>query len=264
MNAAPAQARHVSTLALTRVLWRTFFFQAANNYERMQNVGFAFCMGPALSQLYEGPDLEAARKRHLGFFNSHPYLASAVLGASIRLEEQVAAGTIPPARVDAFKRMTMGPLAAVGDSFFWTCLKPFAATWAIAGALSGVLWAPLAFLALYNLFHLTVRLYGLAAGYRKGEAVVLTFNRMELPRLGARAQIGTGLFIGVIGALFIDRAARSSVALGDHIEPILFVALTVIFALSLKRKIPLAVLLYGFTAGCIALVLGLNVLFPLL
>lgn len=257
-------ARRVGRWTLFKVLCRTALFQAANNYERMQNVGFAYCMSPALSRLYTGADLAAAQRRHLGFFNSHPYLAAAVIGASIRLEEGVASGRIPATRVEGFKRMAMGPLAAVGDNFFWTCLKPFAAAWAIAGVLSGILWAPLAFLALYNLFHLGIRVYGLVAGYRLSEQVALEFNRMELPRLGQRGQLLTGAFVGAVAALLAERASRSEVALGDNIEPILFVTLTMIFALSLNRKISLVVLLYGFAAGCIALMLGLNALFPLL
>lgn len=264
MNSATSEPRRVGWPTMIRVLWRTFFLQAANNYERMQNLGFAYCMEPALARLYEGEARAEATRRHLSFFNSHPYLAAAVIGASIRLEEEIARGDTPPDRVVSFKRMVMGPLAAVGDNFFWTCLKPFGATWAIAGVLSGILWAPVAFLGLYNLFHLGIRVHGLSAGYRRGERVALEFNRMDLPRLGQRGQLLTGAFVGAIGALLAERAMHSEVALGDGIEPILFVTLTMIFALSLRRKLPVPALLYGFTAGCVALVLGLNALFPLL
>ena len=69
----------VSRFTLVRVLWRSFFFQAATNYERMQNVGFAYSMIPALTELYRGEDLKRAMARHLLFFNSHPYMADALL-----------------------------------------------------------------------------------------------------------------------------------------------------------------------------------------
>ena len=105
----------------------------------MQNIGFAYCMMPALKKLYSGDDLKQAAKRHLEFFNTHPYLAASLLGASIRIEEDIAAGTRSPDDVRTFKRVMMGPMAAIGDSFFWASLRPFVAAWTIMGVLSGIL-----------------------------------------------------------------------------------------------------------------------------
>ena len=51
---SPSYPAAIGHFVLLRVLWRSFFFQAANNYERMQNVGFAYCMLPALRKLYTG------------------------------------------------------------------------------------------------------------------------------------------------------------------------------------------------------------------
>ncbi len=262
--AAPEVARRIGTGTLLRVLWRSFFFQSATNYERMQNVGFAYCMLPALTQLYQGPALQAAMARHLEFFNTHPYMADALLGATVRLEEEVAAGQASAATVQSFKRCTMGPMAALGDSFFWSSLKPFGAAWAIAGVLTGIAWAPLAFLVLYNMFHLTIRIYGIFAGYRYGQRVVEQLNRFELPRLANRAHYLAGLFLGIGAALIADAAMHSTAALGDGLEPVLLALLTGIFLLCLKRKMPMLVLMYGFAGACVGLVLGLNALFPLI
>lgn len=265
MSAAAASAAPtVGTGTLLRVLWRSFFFLAATNFERMQNVGFAYAILPALRRLYRGRALDEAVQRHLAFFNSHPYMAGALLGAAVKLEEGIAAGERSPMEVEGFKRCMMGPFAAVGDSFFWASLRPFGAAWAVAGILSGVLWAPIAFLVLYNLFHLVVRAYGLFAGYRGAETIITRIERIELVRLADRLHIVAGVFLGATGALLADRAMRSPTALGDGLEPFLLVTLTVIFVLCIKRKMAMPVLLYGFTAGCIALMLGLNALFPLI
>lgn len=263
--AAPAQPRRrVGAFTLARVLWRSFFFLAVTNFERMQNVGFAYCMLPALQKLYQGDDLRAAMNRHLAFFNSHPYMAGALLGAAVRIEEQIAAGERPPAQVQAFKQCMMGPMAAIGDSFFWASLRPFGAAFAIAGVLSGVMWAPLAFLALYNLFHLGVRIYGVFGGYQNGERIIERLNRFELVRLADRTHYAAGLFLGATGALLVDAIRHGEAALGDGLEPFLLLVLTVIFLLCIKRKMPMPLLLYGFTAACLALVLGLNALFPIM
>lgn len=256
--------RRIGPLTLLRILWRTFFFQAATNFERMQNLGFAYCMLPALTRLYEGDALKRAMQRHLEFFNTHPYMADALIGASVRMEEEVAAGRRPPEQVVGFKRCMMGPMAAIGDSFFWASLKPFGAAWAIAGVLSGVHWAPLAFLFLYNLFHLTLRVYGLFAGYRMGERVFEKLNQLDLVRFADRSHYLAGAFLGVSAALLVDRASLAMPLGGAALESILLVALTVIFLLCLKRKLTMPLLLYGFSFACIGLVLLLNAWFPLL
>ena len=82
-------------------------------------------MTPALTRLYEGDQLKDALARHLEFFNSHPYMTGALLGASIRMEEAIARGERQPQDVQNFKRFMQGPMAAIGDSFFWSSLHHF-------------------------------------------------------------------------------------------------------------------------------------------
>ena len=70
------------------VCWRSTFLQGSWNYERMQNGGWAYSMIPALKKLYTTKeDRAAALKRHLEFFNTHPYLAAPILGVTLALEE---------------------------------------------------------------------------------------------------------------------------------------------------------------------------------
>ena len=114
---------------ILRNVWlRQFLLQGCWNYEGMQNVGFAYCMLPALREHYGGSPEELLRalKRHLEFFNTHPAMAGVILGASVRLEERVASGEIDPRTVGTFKVGLMGSLGAIGDSFFWGALKPMA------------------------------------------------------------------------------------------------------------------------------------------
>ena len=254
----------VSRWLLARVLFRSLFLQATTNFERMQNVGFGYCMAPVLKRLYTGEELQAAMRRHLEFYNSHPYMSAAVLGAAVRMETQIAAGELPAGRVSNFKRSMMGPMAAIGDSFFWSSLRPLSAALAVVSVLSGILWAPLALLLLYNFCHITVRIWGISAGYRLGEQVVMEIYRVNLPRFADLTHYVTAVFLGATGGLFVAQAQRSKVALGDGLEPILFVVLCLIFLLSLRRKISMPRLLYGFATGCLILVGVLNALFPLL
>ncbi|MDY0839749.1 PTS system mannose/fructose/sorbose family transporter subunit IID, partial [Lacticaseibacillus paracasei] len=70
-----------------KVWWRSTFIQGSWNYERMQNGGWAYTLIPALKRLYHTKeDRSAALKRHLEFFNTHPYLASPIIGVTMALE----------------------------------------------------------------------------------------------------------------------------------------------------------------------------------
>ncbi len=59
----------------------------------MQNGGWAFSMIPAIKNYTkQKEDRAAALKRHLEFFNTHPYIASPILGVTLALEEERANG----------------------------------------------------------------------------------------------------------------------------------------------------------------------------
>ena len=75
------------------IMLRSQFLQGSWNYERMQNGGWAYAIIPALKKLYPNKDdASAALKRHLEFFNTHPYIAAPILGVTLALEEERANG----------------------------------------------------------------------------------------------------------------------------------------------------------------------------
>src|SRR4051812_44586833 len=122
---SPAPPTRVSLWRMSRVFWRSLQLQAAWNPKGMQNLGFAYALWPAFKQLYPDPVArEAAIRRHMGTFNTHPYLAAAILGGVIHHELKVVRGEGPPEAGVAFKQALMGPLAALGDGFFWLSFRP--------------------------------------------------------------------------------------------------------------------------------------------
>lgn len=98
------------------VALRSTFLQGSWNYERMQNGGWAFSIIPAIKKLYKTDEERAeALKRHLEFFNTHPYVASPVIGVTLALEEERANGAeVDDAAIQGVKVGMMGPLAGVG------------------------------------------------------------------------------------------------------------------------------------------------------
>ena len=179
--ALPHAARRVSPRTLARVFLRSLFLQAAWNPRGMQNLGFADAIAPALAELYPEPAERArAAARHLEFFNCHPYLAAAILGGAVRLEERVANGEAPPQSVSSFKSTLGPPFAALGDGFFWLALRPMAALAAAATEPFLGLGCVAVFLVLYNLVHLSARVWLFSAGYARAEGVVEAVARAHM------------------------------------------------------------------------------------
>ena len=109
------------------VWWRSTFLQGSWNYERMQNGGWAFSMIPAIKKLYKTKeDRAAALERHLEFFNTHPYVASPIIGVTLALEEERANGApVDDVTIQGVKVGMMGPLAGIGDPVFWFYSKTY-------------------------------------------------------------------------------------------------------------------------------------------
>lgn len=179
------------------VFIRSNLFQGSWNFERMQALGFCFSMVPAIRRLY--PENNDARKqaikRHLEFFNTHPYVAAPVLGVTLAMEEQRANGAeIDDGAINGIKVGLMGPLAGVGDPIFWGTVRPVFAALGAGIAMSGSLLGPLLFFILFNLVRLATRYYGVAYGYRKGVDIVKDMGGGFLQKLTEGASI-LGLFV---------------------------------------------------------------------
>jgi len=192
---------------LARCFWRCLFLQAAWNRRGMQNLGFAYAIGPALRALYADPaKRREALGRHLGFFNCHPYMAAAILGGAIHHEEKVAVGEEMAGTPVAYKATLQGPLAAIGDGFFWTALRPFFGALAALGALLFGWPAVVVALTIYNAIHLALRIGLFRAGYRRGDAIVGAIAGLSLPVVADRLRLGGAALCGLAAAAVAARA----------------------------------------------------------
>lgn len=178
------------------VWWRSQFLQASWNYERMQNVGWAYSMMPALRKLYSTKeDRSAALKRHLEFFNTHPYVAAPILGVTLSLEEEKAAGAdIDNAAIQGVKIGMMGPLAGVGDPIFWGTLRPVLGAFAASLALQGSIIGPLFFFIVWNLVRMSFLWYTQELGYRQGSNITQDLSGGVMQKITQGASI-LGMFI---------------------------------------------------------------------
>ncbi|MDN6626143.1 MAG: PTS system mannose/fructose/sorbose family transporter subunit IID [Pisciglobus halotolerans] len=178
------------------VAWRSQFLQASWNYERMQNVGWAYSMIPALRKLYsDKEDRAQAMKRHLEFFNTHPYLAAPVLGVTMTLEEEKAAGAeIDNAAIQGVKIGMMGPLAGVGDPIFWGTIRPVLGAFAASLALSKSILGPIIFFLAWNVIRMAFLWYSQELGYKQGSNITEDLSGGLMQKITQGASI-LGMFI---------------------------------------------------------------------
>lgn len=185
---------------LVNMFIRSNFHEASLNFERMQALGFCFEMVPIIKRLYKTKEEKrSALKRHLEFFNTHPYAAAPVLGVTAAVEEQKANGApIDDAAVNSIKVGLMGPLAGVGDPLFWGTLRPIFAALGASLAISGSILGPIVFILGFNIVRLAIRWYGIKYGYKVGTNIIKDMAGNRIQKLTEGASV-LGLF--VMGAL---------------------------------------------------------------
>ena len=182
------------------VAWRHQFLQGSWNYERMQNGGWCYSIIPAIKKLYPNKeDRIAALKRHMEFYNTHPYVSAPVMGVTLALEEERANGAeINDQAIQGVKVGMMGPLAGVGDPVFWFTLRPILGALGASLALSGNIMGPLLFFFAWNIIRMAFIWYTQEFGYKVGTSIAQDLSGGLLGKITQGASI-LGMFI--IGSL---------------------------------------------------------------
>lgn len=163
-----------------KVFIRSFFIQGSWNFKGMQNTGFCYAISPVIKEIADRKS-ERSRSllRHLELFNTHPYMASTILGAVAQMELE---GEGKDDEIIREVKMALsGPFAAIGDTFFWSTLKPLFSVTAITAAFLGSIFAPIIFILLYNFFHIWMRVKGFKEGLRRKAGVVSFIYGLKLP-----------------------------------------------------------------------------------
>lgn len=183
-----------------KMFLRSYFLLSSFNYERMQNGGVAYTLIPAIKKLYSSKaDRAAALKRHLEFFNTHPFMANPIFGVTLALEEERANGTnVDDAAISGVKIGMMGPLAGAGDPLFWFTLRPIMLSLGASLAVSGNVAGPFVFFILWNIMAAAVKWYTQEFGYRAGTAITDDLSGGLLQKVTRGASM-MGMF--VIGSL---------------------------------------------------------------
>jgi fructose PTS system EIID component len=179
---------------------RSNFLLGSFNFERVQAMGYCYVMIPAIKRLYgPGAQRNQALKRHLEWFNTHPWISAPIFGVTAAMEEEMAnKKDFDEKAISGMKIGLMGPLAGVGDPIFWGTLRPVLAALGASLALGGNIAGPLLFFVLVNVIRLSLKYYGLKYGYIKGTEILKDLVGNRIQKLTEGASI-LGLF--VMGAL---------------------------------------------------------------
>ena len=179
-----------------KVWWRSTFLQGSWNYERMQNLGWAYSLIPAIKKLYTTKeDRAAALERHLEFFNTHPYVAAPIMGVTLALEEEKANGAeIDDTAIKGVKIGMMGPLAGIGDPVFWFTVRPILGALGASLASAGNIVGPLIFFFGWNIIRMAFLWYTQEFGYKAGSEITKDLSGGLLQKITKGASI-LGMFI---------------------------------------------------------------------
>lgn len=179
-----------------KVWWRSTFLQGSWNYERMQNLGWAYALIPAIKKLYTSKeDRAAALERHLEFFNTHPYVAAPIIGVTLALEEERANGAeIDDTAIQGVKIGMMGPLAGVGDPVFWFTVRPILGALGASLAMAGNIVGPLLFFFGWNIIRMAFLWYTQELGYKAGSEITKDLSGDIIQKITKGASI-LGMFI---------------------------------------------------------------------
>lgn len=163
--------KEITKKDLKKVFFRSIAYNSSFNYERQLNLGWAWSLMPVLRKLYgdKKEEMSKALKRHLEFNNITPFICTLLLSISAAMEEQNANDeNFDTDSINAVKVGLMGPLSAIGDSFFFGTLRVIAAGLGCSLALKGNVLGPILYLILFNIPNFAARYYLVFKGYKLG------------------------------------------------------------------------------------------------
>ena len=207
-NGTPADAPPIPRSVQAQVVVRSAWIQSSLNYQGMQNLGRLFCLVPVARWLkLEKSEWPGFVRRHLGLFNSNPFISPLGLGALARLEADHKRGAQPLAgsMIERFSERLSTPLGAVGDELFWAAVRPQMVLLGCLVALTAGMWGPITLVVGFTAWQALYRWKTFTWGWVSGSQVasVLRDRRLRLP--AQRAGLVAAACAGSLGVLLFLR-----------------------------------------------------------
>lgn len=199
---------------LLTIFRRSMTLEASWNFERQQNMGYAFSMAPLIKKLYkhnQNKQAEAAA-RSLEFFNTSPAFAPFIMGLAASMEEKNSQSfddNFDTNGITAVKTALMGPLAGIGDSLFWGTLLVIAVGIGSSFSMQGSLLGPLLFLLIFNIPNYLLKYFGVIKGYQLGAKLLENIQSSGIMSILMNAATVMGLVVvgGMSGSMVTVKIA---------------------------------------------------------
>jgi len=234
-------------IGIFSLLWsgiKLNFLHAAWNFERLQNVGFLYAIYNLLRRIYDKNKygLIGAINRHISFFNTHIFFASAAVGVIAKLESDIKEDDEKKnAEIESTKMGIMGPLAAIGDSLFWSGLKPlalllgagiiFLTGFSMKSLTGGVIVS----LAVYNIPRLIIKYYLLFKAYYNHGDLFTQIQKIKFQEIMKSVKlIGMCMLGGIMGGFF--NVKQDFILQNKFIDTVLLVVIFLLITEALRRK----------------------------
>ncbi|HAX62276.1 MAG TPA: hypothetical protein DCX95_06980 [Elusimicrobia bacterium] len=246
---------------IIRTFFRSLLLQAVWNFERMQNVGFLYSIMPCLKEIYVTDEnrLKNAAMRHFDFFNTHPYIANTIIALTLVLENETVAPTGLPSvaaseetksqQIKSLKLHLGGPIAALGDTFFWARIKPFcgliAAGYVFIRGFNNIgyfLIPSLIFIFLYNMPHIFFRFFGFWLGLKYKTDVVKIISNFKIQKISEIIRLA-GIFV----CIFVLIAYIVSSGKYRFAGVLVFLASFIL----IKKNVSIISVFWGLVIGCV-------------
>ena len=198
---------------INRMAWRSLLLQASFNYERMQASGWLYGILPALKKIHTNKeDLSKAMQGHMGFFNTHPFLVTFVMGIVLAMERSKQNIN----SIQSTKIAVGAPMGGIGDAMFWLTLLPICGGIGADLALQGSIMGAIFFMVLFNAVHFALR-FGLAHyAYRMGVAAI-PMIKANTKKVGHAASMVGMTVIGALVATYVRLSTTAEITAGDAV-----------------------------------------------
>lgn len=134
---------------------------------------------------------------HKELFNTHPYMASYIIGATIRAYDEGKASE----DIKRFITIAQTSFASAGDLLFWQTLRPALLLISVIFGLQFGIIGPFLFIVSYNAFQLFHRARGITDGYNKGWDVIYLIKAKRFIIVQHVFEILGALFTGLLFTL---------------------------------------------------------------
>lgn len=201
---------------LNKCYWGSLSCMRTTSNVTGQGRAMVLSTAPIIEKYY--PDEESKKEalsRHASeFINTNQTMFGLLAGIACAMEkERGEKGNVEAGTITSVIASLMGPLAGVGDSFFFNCVRVIVAGIAIGIASSGNVLGPILFVLLFGFGLLALKHFLFMTGYRTGTTLIDQASESGVISMLMEAA-------GVLGAMMVGVLIASNVSINIALAPV--------------------------------------------